>query len=77
MLLVKTELRPSGIHGLGVFAAEPVSKGERIWEFTPNLDLAFSSEVLTLLTPVQRERFLCFAYLDLRTKEYVYCVDDA
>ena len=33
MLLVKTELRSSGIHGLGVFAVDPIPKGELVWEF--------------------------------------------
>jgi len=76
MLLVKTELRSSGIHGLGVFAVDPIPKGELVWEFTPGLDHAFTLEVLTRLTPVQREQFLRHSYLDSNTKEYVYCADD-
>lgn len=39
MLLVATILRDSGIHGLGVFAREPISKGTPVWRFDPLLDL--------------------------------------
>lgn len=39
MLLVKTRVAPSRIHGLGVMAAEPVRAGEPVWRFEPGLDL--------------------------------------
>jgi SET domain-containing protein len=39
MLLVKCRLRPSPIHGIGLFAAEPIRKGTRVWELTPGFDL--------------------------------------
>ncbi len=38
MLLVKTTVKSSKIHGLGVFAAEPIGKGTAIWAFDPVLD---------------------------------------
>jgi SET domain-containing protein len=31
MLLFETELRPSPIHGIGVFLLEPVRAGEVVW----------------------------------------------
>ena len=33
MLLVKTRLGKSRIHGLGVFAAQPIRKGQPVWRF--------------------------------------------
>jgi SET domain-containing protein len=39
MLLVRTRLAPSAIHGLGVFAAEPIARGAEVWRFTPGFDL--------------------------------------
>src|SRR5262245_8434039 len=39
MLLVKCRLLPSPIHGIGLFAAEPIRKGTRVWELTPGFDL--------------------------------------
>ena len=38
MLLVKTSVRLSAIHGLGLFAAEPIAQGQAIWVFDPLVD---------------------------------------
>lgn len=38
MLLVRTVVRESRIHGLGVFADQPIGKGEAVWAFEPLLD---------------------------------------
>jgi hypothetical protein len=34
MLLVKTTIAPSPIHGIGLFADQFIPQGTRIWEFT-------------------------------------------
>ena len=39
MLLVRTTLAPSAIHGIGVMADEPVAAGQPIWRFEPGIDL--------------------------------------
>jgi uncharacterized protein len=44
LLLVRTYLNNSGIHGFGVFAKEPIAKGTRVWEFHEKLDIKFSPE---------------------------------
>jgi hypothetical protein len=38
MLLVRTTLRPSGVHGLGLFADEFIPKGFVIWRFDGHVD---------------------------------------
>lgn len=38
MLLVRTTLNASPIHGFGVFAAEPIAAGTRIWAYDPAID---------------------------------------
>ncbi|HVY12555.1 MAG TPA: SET domain-containing protein [Alphaproteobacteria bacterium] len=43
MLLVKTYLDKSRIHGLGAFAAEPIAKGTKVWTFVEGFDRAYSS----------------------------------
>ena len=48
MLSVRTVLKPSSIHGLGVFAEEPITKGQRVWEAEHLLDV--------ILTPRELER---------------------
>lgn len=38
MLRVPTRLAPSPIHGLGVFAARPIRRGEVVWAFDAPVD---------------------------------------
>ena len=57
MMMVDTEVRPSGIHGLGTFLLEPVSKGQLIWRFDSRVDHIFSEEELASL-PEHMQRFL-------------------
>ena len=47
MLLIKTYLDKSPIHGIGVFPAEFIRKGILTWEFNPLIDV--------ILTPEQRK----------------------
>jgi hypothetical protein len=42
MMLVETELRPSPIHGIGVFLLQPVSKGDLIWRFDARIDRVYT-----------------------------------
>lgn len=39
MMLVKVRLGPSAIEGFGVFAQEPIARGQVVWRFTPGFDL--------------------------------------
>jgi SET domain-containing protein len=57
MMMVETELRPSPIHGLGVFLLEPVKKGGLIWRFDSRIDRVYTpAEVASL--PEHAQRFL-------------------
>lgn len=38
MLLIPAEVRPSKIHGLGVFTLVPVRRGARVWQLDPGID---------------------------------------
>jgi SET domain-containing protein len=44
MLTIATYLDRSGLHGIGLFAAEPIARGRLVWEFNPLIDLEFSDE---------------------------------
>ena len=39
MLLVRTYLDRSAIHGIGLFAAERIPKGTVLWRLEPSIDL--------------------------------------
>lgn len=47
MMLVKTYLAPSGIHGIGIFAGEPIAAGTKIWAFMEGLDPVYDAALLT------------------------------
>ena len=67
MLLVRTTVGPSAIHGLGVFAAEGVEAGQGVWEFAPGIDLVIPAERLATLPAAFRAFLDTYGY---RSPEY-------
>ena len=57
MLLIKTSIGQSSIHGIGLFAAEPLAKGQEIWRNDRRFDLVVSKEQLTGL-PEHMQQFV-------------------
>ena len=56
MMLIRTELRPSIIHGMGLFSLESVTKGKKVWEFTPLFDWNIDNQYIEeWASPVVRE----------------------
>ncbi len=51
MLLVKTYIGMSEIHGLGVFAAEAIADGAVVWRHNPMFDLMFDERTLAQSPP--------------------------
>lgn len=77
MLFVETYVAPSPVHGLGLFAAQPITKGAMIWEFTPGFDLELSNADLERLSEPCRQRVLWYAYFSVSRMRYILCSDDA
>ena len=44
MLLVKTYLDKSNIHGIGLFAGQDIPRGTRIWEYNPLVDHVYTKQ---------------------------------
>lgn len=44
MLTVNHRVKPSPIHGLGVFLLEPVLAGSIVWKYDPMFDIEISAE---------------------------------
>ena len=55
MLLIKTYLDKSAIHGLGVFAGQFIRKGTKIWRFVEGFDRAYSPQQLARLPKPARD----------------------
>lgn len=75
MFLVNTELRPSPIHGLGVFAAEFIPAGTIVWRFQPDFDFRVSEESVAALPELARQKLL--HYSAKWGGGYVISADDA
>lgn len=75
MLQVKTSLKPSNIHGIGLFADQFIEKGKIIWEYTPNIDREFTDEEYISLSDLERAyvKFYSFKFDGI----YCLCCDDA
>jgi len=74
MLRVKTYLGPSPIHGLGVFAAEPISKGAVVWEYDEPLDGHVFAKNFSGLPELTQEFLLTYAW-KIRDRWY-FCSDN-
>ncbi len=78
MMLVKTRLGLSAIHGIGLFADQDIPKGTAVWEFTEGFDQAIPREQLEKVPEAARADFLKYSYTSKKNgKYYILCCDDA
>ncbi len=76
MMMVRTELRRSHIHGIGVFLAEPVRAGQLIWRFDSRIDRVFSDSELRELPEVAQEFLRTYSTLHSDLRLWVLCGDN-
>lgn len=62
MLLIPTYVAASGIHGLGVYAAKKIKKGQKVWIFDPHWDHQISDQDFDGLAQVQKKFLKIYAY---------------
>jgi len=77
LLLVKTRLGVSDIHGIGVFAAESITKGTIVWRSDPHIDIRLTPEQIDNLAAPAREQIRKYTYREKCSGLYVLCGDDA
>ena len=64
MFFTITELKPSQIHGIGVFTAVDISTGAKIYRRNPELDLSLTEEQFAALDPIEQKTILHYGYVD-------------
>jgi SET domain-containing protein len=76
MMMCETELRPSPIHGIGVFLLESVKAGQLLWRFDSRIDRIYSeAEVASL--PVRMQHFIrTYSTWHDRLKLWILCGDN-
>ena len=62
MMLIKTYLDKSRIHGIGVFADEFIRKGTKIWRFVEGFDHAYSPKKFAKLPKQARDHIRHYGY---------------
>lgn len=77
MILVKSKLKNSSIHGIGLFSEELVPKDTLVWEFKEKFDVVLSKKELNSLSDAAKEQFLNYAYISKITGNYILCSDDS
>ena len=77
MLLVKTYLGPSRIHGIGLFAAQRIREGTVVWRMEPLIDLELTQAQMERLAEPSRAQVRKYTYMDLVRHRLVLCGDDA
>ncbi len=76
MLLIKTTISQSTIHGIGLFAAEFIPKGTKTWAYDPLFDKTFTEDEISKLPPHALRRFYDYSYYDASLNKFVLCFDD-
>ena len=76
MLLVKTRLNISKVHGIGLFAGEFIPKGTITWKYSSEFDTSYPLDSIDRMSPSVRERFLDYSYVDFKQNKYILCFDD-
>jgi uncharacterized protein len=76
MMMVRTELRPSPIHGIGTFLLEDVKAGELIWRFDSRIDRVFADAELATMPDVLREFLSVYSTYHEQSGLWVLCGDN-
>jgi SET domain-containing protein len=76
MLLINASVRPSSIHGLGLFADEDISKGTRVWRFSPGLDVEFDPAHFEKLSQREKDFILFYGFHSKKSGDYHLSYDN-
>jgi SET domain-containing protein len=76
MMMVETVLKPSTIHGLGVFLTKPVARGGLIWRFDSRIDRVYTPSELASLPGHVQDFLRTYSTWHEATQVYVLCGDN-
>lgn len=65
MLLVRSSIHPSGIHGIGCFTDEPIARDQLVWTFDERIDSRIPEADLADLPPPVREFLAVYGYAEI------------
>ena len=74
---MKTKIRQSSIHGLGLFADQMIPKDAEIWRFTPGFDRKLTREDILAFPKALQIWMYSYSWRSKKSKLYMLCPDDA
>lgn len=85
MLLVKTIVKESSIAGVGLFADEPIKKGQCVWEFNPETCLVLTKKQIMLWLDSSKNNeidiihyyYLKHGYYEEKRDAVIFCLDNS
>ncbi|WP_126718935.1 SET domain-containing protein-lysine N-methyltransferase [Sphingomonas ginkgonis] len=69
-------MKPSSIHGIGVFLTEPVSRGQLIWRFDSRIDRVYSDHEIAEMPAELRAFLRTYSTFHEGQKLWVLCGDN-
>lgn len=75
MLLVKTTIKVSQIHGLGLFADEPIAAGAVVWRFVDGFDRFIDQNDIEAWPPIAQRHIFHYCAL-LRNGKFLVAGDN-
>ncbi len=76
MFHVKTKLKESKIHGIGLFAEQDIPKGTLIYSRNENLDINIPNSELSKLSKNEADTIKHYGYFDQKSKKWHLSFDD-
>ncbi len=64
MFHVKVIVKESGVHGLGLFADEPIAQEQLVYTSNPDLDLVLSKAAFEMLAPEEQAHIAHYGFKD-------------
>jgi uncharacterized protein len=76
MLMVSTYVAPSAIEGLGVFAGEPIARGQLMWSLNPKFDIFIQVREIETYPPHLQDYIARYTYPHLEMEGVVILDSD-
>ena len=76
MMMVETVLKPSEIHGIGVFLVNAVPKGTLVWRFDSRIDRVYCEEEVASLPPLAQSFLRTYSTWNEAVRLWVLCGDN-
>ena len=67
MIHIKYKIKPSDIHGIGLFTDQVIKKGDRIYTPNPLLDVNITPEQLDQLQPNEQGEVMYYGYFNIHS----------